>query len=657
MALSKPVKERANEISAAPKHSRLRLQANKISYAQLNHCMLDKSLSPTNSDQDGVGISAIKRRMPGPKMRNSEIRVQHLPLRPPRKQSARSMPERYAVRYETYLSPNDTPSPKPTANKAISQSAEDERLRRRVVAEPYSSDPGLSPIMRDNYCSSTNISIRPQAGPLVSAGAAIDHLRKASPQEDLNSLVELARVLSQGWKKDENRSHDLSSFDIEKDRRNNGIETASINRISIREEGVVSSPSSNQKLLSGQRSSISKGHESSTSSSSPLSLYLSRRRGWANKQSSSKMATIKAPESTDTASDVPGTNPHGNDARTKDSEGLLRADLSKGAVQRRAIDSPIRASPRGTVKALVAKFSSGVSPLAVASPATKASVADVQVNQDSPRESIVSPYTRNPPSPARSQIPGISDRQAREVRKHPKADPHLYSPQTHSPFRTPVSQQQISYSTNGKLTSRISRRSVERIVEPTEEPLIGTSLPVCLPDISVSTNTLLGAFKPVKEVCLPEADISRSQIASHNPVLVTGHVSQRKLWTPSRDNSVLHGQIQALHQQLNAKTEEVQQLKQRLEARSNPDVGTLAESIMAARREIQFWKSRAEQLEKQVEMTRNTSARSSSGQGENWPAKDTVLSDHSTTGYSESAGAAAHRNLRVSHLVAWHRSH
>lgn len=139
--------------------------------------------------------------------------------------------------------------------------------------------------------------------------------------------------------------------------------------------------------------------------------------------------------------------------------------------------------------------------------------------------------------------------------------------------------------------------------------------------------------------------------------MVTGHVSQRKSWTSSRNISVLHGQIQALQQQLNAKTEEVRQLKQQLEARSNPDVGTLAESIMAARREIQLWKSRAELLEKQVEMTRNTSARSSAGQGENWPAKDTVLSDHSTTGYSESAGAAAHRNLRVSRLVAWHRSH
>jgi hypothetical protein len=71
---------------------------------------------------------------------------------------------------------------------------------------------------------------------------------------------------------------------------------------------------------------------------------------------------------------------------------------------------------------------------------------------------------------------------------------------------------------------------------------------------------------------------------------------------PGRSNSVLYTQIRILQKQLAAKTEEVQQLRKQLEARSSLDIGTLSEQLREAKKEIQHWKSRAEIAEKQVEL-------------------------------------------------------
>jgi hypothetical protein len=641
-----------SEVSVPRGYSSLPLAPHTIPDARLDDCMPAKSRSTTNSDHDSVGAPAKRLHKSGPKVRDSPSRCLNRPLRLSRKQSTRSLPDKYAPQHEVHASANATPYPKPMTCNDTSQSTEDGGLSRSMVAEPklFSSDPGCHGTACDRYSnSSACISIKPQAGQLLGQGPAIDHLRNVST-EDLLSLGELARVLLQGSDDSEIRPLVPSRLDIEKDRdvNVNDIETTVRNSAAIRKECGDSSPSSIQKLFSGQRSSVSKGHESSASSSSPLSILLSRRRGRPNKQNSSKMSPIKLLES-GTTSDMPESSTCGNDSTTNDSEGLFRTDLSKTAAQHRGIDRPIRESPRGTVKALVAKFSHGISPLAVASPATKSSVAGVRVNQDSPKGNIVSPYTRNPPSPTRSQKSGTSDRKVREVRSPPKAIPQLSSLRTHPPFHAPVSQHQVMYSTNEKPPSHKSRRSVEIIGNAKEISAVGSPLQAYLPCNQESTDTLVAICKPVKEAGLPQLEISKAQMASNNPVTPTGSVGQRKSWISTKPNSVLHGQIQALQHQLDAKTEEARQLRQQLEARGNPDVGTLAENVMEARREAQFWKSRAELLEKHVEMMRKTPARTSSGQGGNRMVKCAKRLDHSTTNYSEDASGGPHRNPRFSH--------
>jgi hypothetical protein len=61
----------------------------------------------------------------------------------------------------------------------------------------------------------------------------------------------------------------------------------------------------------------------------------------------------------------------------------------------------------------------------------------------------------------------------------------------------------------------------------------------------------------------------------------------------------------------------------------------LAENLMEARVEIQFWKSRAELYEKQVEIMRKTSSRTISGQSEGCFAKAAGRLDQSNINYSE----------------------
>jgi hypothetical protein len=67
---------------------------------------------------------------------------------------------------------------------------------------------------------------------------------------------------------------------------------------------------------------------------------------------------------------------------------------------------------------------------------------------------------------------------------------------------------------------------------------------------------------------------------------------------------------------------------------------TLIESITEARREVQFWKSRAEVAEKQIEMMRKASVRSNSLQNGDCPQKSAAPSDQSSTKYRDDGGIA-----------------
>jgi hypothetical protein len=88
-------------------------------------------------------------------------------------------------------------------------------------------------------------------------------------------------------------------------------------------------------------------------------------------------------------------------------------------------------------------------------------------------------------------------------------------------------------------------------------------------------------------------------------------------------------------------------LRQQIRGRCNLEAGTSAEHVMETRREIQFWKSRAELFEKQLEMMRKTSGRSNSGQSGDLPTKAAERSDRSSIIYSGDGGLVADKNRRV----------
>lgn len=654
-AFSKTVEERASDVSTTPDPSNIHSHTSALPDRRLDDCRPIKSQSTTTSDQDGTGKYPLKRGKSGQKLRNYAGRNQDRVLRLPQKQSTRSLPEKDVFRDEEAQSSSmESASPRVRAGERASQPSENNEQWQHMLCGPgfNASDPESYSRIPNQYSSNSSWP-RTRSG---TTGANMDHLNRGSLQEDLASLAELARVLLQESQDSETRPHDPLRPNIEKDKDSSNMETTSRNPIARRKESCDSSSSSVQRLFPAPKMSVPKGHESSGSSSSPLSVFLSRRRGGANKQTSSKMASAKPLESTPTVSRVQETHTRGSKSVVKTPEHVPVTGLSKTAALRRGFDSPIRASPRGTVKALVAKFSLGYSPLPVANSATKSSVANVQVNQQSPKGSIVSPYTRNPPSPSRSHKPAISNNQTKETGNPPKVDLQLNSSNKRSSFSTPVSQEQFKPSINSKSPSQCAPRLHDRILGRTGESSTDNHGQSSQSGLGIDSDLSMKVPEQVKEACSPQRDILYRQEIFGEPDSAAEAVNPRNPLVPARSNSVLHGQIRSLQQQLAAKTEEVQELRQQLEARSNPDLSTLAEHLKEARKETEFWKSRAELYEKQVEMMRKTSGRTSSGQYENGLAK---TASRSSTNYSEGGIVVEAKSGRALHGIdgaaSWER--
>ena len=654
--LSKTVEERASEISVERGSLNAPSQEAMLPDALLNADIdyePDILPSTTSANQNDPSKAAPRKCKSGSKLRNYGTKPDRI-LRLPRKQSTHSLPEKYALNHQEHSCSIGPLSPKLLSEEKILQHIEPDEWYRQVVSEPEfcSNDPGLQPTVPDEQFSpSTNSTlVQLRAGPLMTTGATTDLSNKASPQEDLASLAELARVLLREPEDSETKPLDTSIHDNENDKGSSDTETLLRNHISMsgRKDSSGSSFSSMHNPFPARITTVSQEHESSGSSSSPLSIFLSRRRGRSTKQSNLYMAPAKLPGSTNTTADVPKQYSRGKRPTTKLSEGSsVVVGHSKTVTQRREIDSLVRASPRGTVKALVAKFSLGASPFPLGRPTTKAAAADVRVNQESPKSSLVSPYTRNPPSSIRSQRSGISDKPAKEIRSPPQVDLHLNSPKKKSPFLTPASKEQSTSSTIKSSPSRVPRKLLETNAAPRDSP-DNSHFQCSPPGRSMRSNPSVKVSKPiVKETCPAQPDISSTQIAHNHPVLPAGTVSPKKSLVSKRNNSELHGQIQALQRQLAAKTEEVRQLKQQLDTRENPDVGTLAENVMEARREIQFWKLRAELYEKQAEMMRKTSSRTDSSQNENRSAQGAGRLVQSKTNHSDDSGVAIDPSRRV----------
>lgn len=87
-------------------------------------------------------------------------------------------------------------------------------------------------------------------------------------------------------------------------------------------------------------------------------------------------------------------------------------------------------------------------------------------------------------------------------------------------------------------------------------------------------------------------------------------VSQRSSMTPRPGStSGLHSQIRLLKRQLDARADEVAQLKRQLEAQESSDVGTLSEQLREAKREVMSWRERAEAAERRVKVFERFTAR------------------------------------------------
>ena len=90
--------------------------------------------------------------------------------------------------------------------------------------------------------------------------------------------------------------------------------------------------------------------------------------------------------------------------------------------------------------------------------------------------------------------------------------------------------------------------------------------------------------------------------------------SSRSYPIPTRSNSVLSAQVQAFRKELELKSNEIRNLKQRLNSRTSlPELGVLSQELKTAREEILIWKSRAHAAEKQVEILTNVTARAPTG--------------------------------------------
>ncbi|KAI1097018.1 hypothetical protein F5B19DRAFT_435512 [Rostrohypoxylon terebratum] len=141
----------------------------------------------------------------------------------------------------------------------------------------------------------------------------------------------------------------------------------------------------------------------------------------------------------------------------------------------------------------------------------------------------------------------------------------------------------------------------------------------------VSLRPTGGSFSPARRVpCsspAPQVPLQEPPVAHHitfarpSPSSSPGHYDgddercSNECPRPGSTNSILHVQIRHLQKQLEHKTEENIQLRRRLEARENMDIGKLCEQLRIARRESKMWHERAEAAEKRVAAFKQLTAR------------------------------------------------
>ncbi|KAH8668024.1 hypothetical protein BGZ60DRAFT_528362 [Tricladium varicosporioides] len=317
-------------------------------------------------------------------------------------------------------------------------------------------------------------------------------------------------------------------------------------------------------------------------------------------------------------------------------------------------DVKSRGQSGGSVKALAAKFANfndipseagSKSPLK-RSPQKPLSEEARKVFESPRKESIVSPYTTNSPSPSKLQKSTLqSKRKPLSFNPVDKQNEALATSPTKAatPRRLLISSigntrplRQIAksaeeptntsgtYSVNSINPYAVSLRSVEfTSLPPADAPFMesfdgpsksfnhGKSLP------QVEQPPVAQHIQFPRPASLAEGtEAEESILANSSTDIFLSSVPGRQTNSPiSRSTSVLHTQIRSLQAQVDKKNEDIRRLRQQLDARGNFDIGTLSEHLRDAKREIQIWKTRAELAEKQVEIlsklpqSRNNSAR------------------------------------------------
>ena len=306
----------------------------------------------------------------------------------------------------------------------------------------------------------------------------------------------------------------------------------------------------------------------------------------------------------------------------------------------------VSGSPRVSVKDLAARFdTAATNSLNAPSPRkspVKNSFDDFRALSEPPKNGVISPYTSNPPSPTKSQRSGKSDKSIRSIR----GPLSLQDPQS-SVSKPPTPRRLIRTSTPLHATGKPVEEAIPPIPDgsngqqQTDKPYLRkySSLNFSVPRALQSPTKSAALQDTTKELRTFDGHESATQSSTiilgpssslpvssnvhfaspqplasrHSPIsrsppqknTISSNEGRRSLIPnpiPSRSNSILHSQVRTLQRQLEAKTDEIRQLKQLLENQGVLDIGSISEQLQEAKREVICWKTRAEIAEKQTEL-------------------------------------------------------
>jgi hypothetical protein len=477
-------------------------------------------------------------------------------------------------------------------------------------------------------------------------GANLDPLNRVSPQEDLASLAALAQALLQG---DEGTQEASNHNEV----RRKWDRDDTMKQADNPQKGARFARKDNQTPCLLPR---------------PGFFFVPKRRSAEqNSPTTGTLAPDKSPPLVVTTPKNTSENfAPGSRSKTITSDHFIGIDLPN-AHQQRPNEKIVYGTPRGTVRALAARFNTKDESSRVASPSNsplKASVIESPINSKHPKGSLVAPYTRNSPSPTKSQKSVISEKSVPPSHNQLVVDRHITNPIDSSPDKTSTPRRLLRSSLNNSRPLRPACNLSEETVVggfdtgnqvSDSTPAIAGFTPSASPNPPRSTD---GPSNPdssrmappsesvevIQQVLQSQSDVSAS-IGTVNAVrshpFSTSALSCRKALCPgnhplpSRNNSLLHGQVRNLQRQLASKLEEIRQLQEQLETRESLEARASHELLREAKKEIQFWKSRAEVAERQIEIMSKLSVRRTSQRKESFSVRLLDQSNRSNIKCSE----------------------